>query len=255
MNWMRLLFHLLTTILENYVFTKLATLNTLNGFNEVQLLKWAMMMYILPGSACSWKDSFFEIRREKRRKESNDFNESISSSGCTSRLWSSILWFISIWVVTVHWPSELQIFQNSLFVCLYLFVSRNNYWFLFLYLLLLCLSVFFLRYDHRNKIVLSQFGCVSKIQPYRWIDCLCPWHCFSHHRIFDNFFPCFASSFIADCPFCITDSTSTIGVINVLFIFISIGLALFFASPQRFYLIRSEWTIFHKKKERIKLFH
>lgn len=57
------------------------------------------------------------IRRVERRKESNDFNELISLSNCTS----TFVWFISIWVVTVHWPSELQIFQN-LYLCASVFL-------------------------------------------------------------------------------------------------------------------------------------
>lgn len=150
-----------------------------------------MMMY------SSWKwmykkkkleDSFLKIlltERVKRKEKSDDFNESISLSNCTSSSWSPVLWFISIWVVwSMHQVSCK--YSKHLFVCLTYLSLETIIGFLFLYsyFLVFVESQFFLRYDHWNKSMLSQFSWyVLEIQSAQWIDCLCAWHCFSHHRI------------------------------------------------------------------------
>lgn len=147
---------------------------------------------------------FLEMLRIHWRDSAVKKNQMISmvqSLYLAVALWSELcfVWFISIWVVTVHWPSELQIFQATICVCLYLFVSQNNYWFFFLFCYLLCLI---LRYDHWNeRILLSQFGHISKIHHFQWIECLCPLHCLSHRRILTSFIFLPLHRTIADCFF------------------------------------------------------
>lgn len=95
------------------------------------------------------------IRREERRKESNDFNELISLSNCTS----TFVWFISIWVVTEHWPSELQIFQN-LYLCVFLLICLSKQLLVsFPSILCVLVSFFFAIWSLKWNCVVSIWWC------------------------------------------------------------------------------------------------